>query len=76
MLCSLDCDKHKSHLKKIPSQTKPKVYVGTVTKVLMDDEKRARGVEFVDSKGQVFQLEAKKEVILAAGVVNTPKVRR
>lgn len=55
---------------------KPKVYVGTVTKVLLDEEKRARGVEFVDNKGQIFQLEARKEVILAAGVVNTPKVGR
>ena len=34
----------------------------------------ARGVEFIDSKGQVFQLMANNEVILAAGVINTPKI--
>ncbi|CAD7975090.1 unnamed protein product [Amoebophrya sp. A25] len=59
--------------------TKPKIYLGTVSKVLLGQdpssgETIAKGVEFIDSKGQVFQLSAHKEVILAAGVVNTPKI--
>lgn len=55
--------------------TKPKIYTGTVTKVVIEND-RAVGVQFLDEKGQQFMLRAQKEVILAAGTVNTPKVQQ
>lgn len=44
-----------------------------VTRVILDKNKRARGVEYVQ-KGQTKRIYASKEVILSGGVANSPKI--
>ncbi len=44
-----------------------------VTKILFDENKKAIGVEFIKD-GQKHTMAANKEVILAAGTYNTPKI--
>ncbi|KAL0860069.1 hypothetical protein ABMA27_010384 [Loxostege sticticalis] len=45
-----------------------------VTKVLFDDNKSAVGVEAVTSDGETITINARLEVILTAGVFNTPQL--
>ncbi|TQV92392.1 hypothetical protein V2A60_007084 [Cordyceps javanica] len=53
---------------------------GTVSKLLWDDQKTtpdrawASGVEYTSAAGEVVQLSAKKQVILAAGALKTPLI--
>ncbi len=60
---------------KFSDNTQPKLYIGKVTKVLIQDNV-ARGVEFIDDRGQKLQLMAKREVILAAGVAYTYQTKK
>lgn len=45
-----------------------------VTKILFDDQKRAIGVKFSTNKGQDQTVRASKEVIVSAGVYQSPKL--
>ncbi|KAI0076020.1 GMC oxidoreductase [Panus rudis PR-1116 ss-1] len=40
----------------------------------VDGDTKAVGVEFVDDKGHKYQVKARKEVVLAAGAINTPQI--
>lgn len=57
-----------------------KLVNGTVSKLLWDDasatqgKARAAGVEYTNARGAVVKLQAKKEVILAAGALTTPLI--
>lgn len=44
-----------------------------VTKILINDNKKAYGVEYV-RRGKRFKATASKEVIISAGVINTPQL--
>ena len=48
----------------------------TAQKILFDDNRQpiASGVEIVDATGKISTVRAKKEVILAAGAIQTPKL--
>lgn len=59
-----------------PITNRPNLHVvklSQVTKILIDDSNRARGVEFVKF-GQTYRIMAKKEVILSAGAIASPQV--
>lgn len=59
-----------------PAKDRPNLYVikhGHVTKVNIDQNKRATGVEFIVDNTKL-NAKAKKEVILSAGSVNTPQL--
>ncbi|XP_022836424.1 glucose dehydrogenase [FAD, quinone]-like [Spodoptera litura] len=45
-----------------------------VTKILFDENKKAIGVEVLTEDRKTMTLKAKKEVIVSAGVINTPKL--
>lgn len=46
-----------------------------VTKVLIDPiTKKARGVKYIDQKGNMYSVYARKEVILSAGAINSPQL--
>ncbi|XP_050563501.1 ecdysone oxidase-like isoform X2 [Spodoptera frugiperda] len=45
-----------------------------VTKILFDENKKAVGVEILTEDRKTMTLKAKKEVIVSAGVMNTPKL--
>ncbi|XP_022836178.1 glucose dehydrogenase [FAD, quinone]-like [Spodoptera litura] len=45
-----------------------------VTKILFDENKKAVGVEVLTEDRKTMTLKAKKEVIVSAGVMNTPKL--
>jgi choline dehydrogenase len=46
-----------------------------VTKILIDPiKKKACGVEYIDQKGNMHSVYARKEVILSAGAINTPQL--
>ncbi|KAJ8723198.1 hypothetical protein PYW08_003110 [Mythimna loreyi] len=45
-----------------------------VTKILFDGNKKATGVEVRTEDGETMSFKAKKEVIVSAGVFNTPKL--
>ncbi|KAF9812199.1 hypothetical protein SFRURICE_001119 [Spodoptera frugiperda] len=45
-----------------------------VTKILFDENKKAVGVEILTEDRKTMILKAKKEVIVSAGVMNTPKL--
>lgn len=55
-----------------------KLINGTVSKLLWDgkktDEAWTSGVEYTSASGEIVQLSAKKEVILAAGALKTPLI--
>jgi choline dehydrogenase-like flavoprotein len=44
-----------------------------VTKILIDENKRAYGVRFY-SNGKYFNVNASKEVLLSAGTLNSPQI--
>ncbi|PVH96882.1 GMC oxidoreductase [Periconia macrospinosa] len=49
--------------------------MAAVTKIMLDDHKRATGVEYLArNTGKTHTICAKKEVILAAGAVHTPQI--
>ncbi|OAA53697.1 GMC oxidoreductase [Cordyceps fumosorosea ARSEF 2679] len=62
------------------SRANLKLINGTVTKLLWDDAKterdgaRASGVEYTSAEGDVLQLRAKEQIILAAGALKTPLI--
>lgn len=46
-----------------------------VTKVMIDPiTKKARGVKYIDQKGNIHSVYARKEVILSAGAINSPQL--
>lgn len=45
-----------------------------VTRVLLDDDKTAVGVEYVNADGEARVAKASREVILSAGAINSPKL--
>lgn len=46
----------------------------TVTKILFDNKKNAIGVEALNSNNEKITIKAKKEVLVAAGVIRTPQL--
>ncbi|XP_044018253.1 glucose dehydrogenase [FAD, quinone]-like [Aphidius gifuensis] len=59
-----------------PQLNNPNLHVmleSTATKIIFDSQKRATGVKFV-YKGKEYQVDAKKEVIVSAGSINTPNL--
>lgn len=60
----------------IPAKNRPNLHIvknAHVTKVLINDQKEASGIEFVINSRK-FAVNSKKEVILSAGSVNTPQI--
>jgi choline dehydrogenase-like flavoprotein len=46
-----------------------------VTRILVDDvDRRATGVEYFDIRRNLRSIRARREVIVSAGAVNTPKI--
>ncbi|KAH6643611.1 choline dehydrogenase-like protein [Boeremia exigua] len=61
----------------IQARTNLKILTGaTAQKIIFDskDKPTAKGIEFVDATGKVSTVTATKEVILAAGSIQTPKL--
>ncbi|XP_050515272.1 glucose dehydrogenase [FAD, quinone]-like [Diabrotica virgifera virgifera] len=59
-----------------PQRNNPHLHVmlnSTVTRILFDGHKKAYAVEFLYNN-QTFTVKAKKEIILAAGTINSPKL--
>ncbi|XP_074026207.1 glucose dehydrogenase [FAD, quinone] [Leptinotarsa decemlineata] len=59
-----------------PQRNNPKLHVmlnSTVTKILINKEKTAVGVEFV-YRNRTYSVRATKEIILSAGTMNTPQL--
>ncbi|KAL5280118.1 Gld.2 family protein [Megaselia abdita] len=59
-----------------PARDRPNLHImvnSTVTKVLIKN-KVAKGVKAITNKGNVFQIQAKKEVILSAGAIGSPHI--
>lgn len=46
----------------------------TATKVIIDEDNVARGVEFLDQNNNTFTVNARKEVIISAGALHTPQL--
>ena len=44
------------------------------TRIVLDESKTAKGVEFVHKGGQKYTVKAKKEVVLSTGVIQTPQL--
>lgn len=64
----------KSYL--IPAKDRPNFHIvknAHVNKVLVNDRKEATGIEFV-LNNRKFVVNARKEIILSAGSINTPKI--
>lgn len=60
----------------VPARDRPNLHIikhAHVTKVLIDDSRRAIGVDFIRHNVK-FTARANKEVILSAGAVNTPQI--
>lgn len=60
----------------VPAKDRPNLFVikhGHVTKVIVDDNKRATGVQFITNNIKMTA-NAKKEVIISAGAVGTPHI--
>lgn len=58
-----------------PALKRPNLTLTTgaaVRRVLIDDELRATGVEYVDAAGRTHQVRARREVVLSAGAVASP----
>ncbi|CAG9839983.1 unnamed protein product [Diabrotica balteata] len=59
-----------------PQRNNPKLHVmlnSTATRILFDDNKKAYAVEFVYNN-KTFTVKAHKEIVLAAGTMNSPKI--
>ncbi|PGH15606.1 hypothetical protein AJ80_05470 [Polytolypa hystricis UAMH7299] len=78
-------DAARAYLYPIEQRSNLKIIQGTVTRILWESEKAdrsscgsdcsfARGVQFVTDDGEGHTLDAKKEVIISAGVYRTPLV--
>lgn len=55
-----------------PQLNNPNLHVmleSTATKIIFDSQKRATGVKFI-YKGNEYQVDAEKEVIVSAGMIN------
>jgi choline dehydrogenase-like flavoprotein len=67
-----------AYIDPIKSRTNLQIATGTIAnKIVFDDKKKstmAKGVEITDSAGKTSTVFAKKEVILAAGAIQTPKL--
>ncbi|KAI5642555.1 GMC oxidoreductase domain-containing protein [Phthorimaea operculella] len=60
-----------------PKSERPNLSLRTrahVSKVLIDNNRRAYGVEYIDQDGKTKIVKARKEVILSAGALNTPQI--
>ncbi|XP_049879102.1 glucose dehydrogenase [FAD, quinone]-like [Pectinophora gossypiella] len=60
-----------------PKSERPNLSLKTqahVSKVLIDKNKRAYGVQYIDKDGKTQTVRAKKEVILSAGALNSPHI--
>ncbi|KAI5641053.1 GMC oxidoreductase domain-containing protein [Phthorimaea operculella] len=60
-----------------PKSERPNLSLRTraqVTRVLIDNDRRAYGVEYIDQDGNTKTVKARKEVILSAGALNTPQI--
>lgn len=63
------------HLSAAKDRSNLFVYKGTtVTKILFDDDKNAIGVETLTKDNKTVTIKARKEIILAAGVIRTPQI--
>ncbi|KFB42237.1 AGAP003785-PE-like protein [Anopheles sinensis] len=61
----------------VPAKQRPNLQViksVLVTKILFDHSKRAAAIQFTMSNGKMRSVKVKREVIVSAGVVNTPKL--
>lgn len=63
-----------------PIQSRPNLHIltgATANKILFDDDRKkpmAKGIEVTDKTGKTVNFYAKKEVVLAAGAIQTPKL--
>jgi choline dehydrogenase len=58
-----------------PARKRPNLSTATgarVRRILLDDGKRAIGVEYADSSDRVHQVRARREVVLSAGAIGSP----
>ncbi|CAG9857892.1 unnamed protein product [Phyllotreta striolata] len=59
-----------------PHRNDPNLHImlnSTVTKILIDCHKKAYGVQFV-YRNETYTVKARREIVLAAGTVNSPKI--
>ncbi|KAJ2942770.1 hypothetical protein O0L34_g14958 [Tuta absoluta] len=60
-----------------PKSERPNLSLRThaqVSRVLIDNNRHAHGVEYIDHDGKTKTVKARKEVILSAGALNTPHI--
>lgn len=60
-----------------PAKTRPNLYLlknTLVTKITFDNSKRVNGVQFIMENGKQVNVRARKEVIISAGAINSPKL--
>lgn len=68
------CSAAKAYLEPAKHRTNLKILLeSTVLKILIDEDKVAREVEF-QKRGLKFEVFARKEIILSAGAFNSPKI--
>ena len=60
-----------------PIKNRPNLYVlknTLVSKIIFDDDKNAIGVEAITESNETVRFNAKKEVVVSAGAINTPQL--
>ncbi|MFS7191366.1 GMC family oxidoreductase [Serratia proteamaculans] len=68
------CSTSVAYLAPVRHQSNIEVLTGVMVERLLLDQDRATGVEFTDAGGKRRQVQAKREIVLCAGAIGTPKL--